>query len=136
MPDSGMRLRVLLPTEVLADEPVQKVVAEAANGLFCLLPRHIDFVAALVPGILYYTNLDGSEAFVAVDEGTLVKCGGDVLVSVLNGVAGTRLEDLEATVASSFRELDADARRARGALARLEAGAMRRFLEMEKRVIG
>ena len=133
---SGMRLRVLLPTEVLADEPVEKVVAEAANGFFCLLPRHIDFVAALVPGILYYTKLDGSEAFVAVDEGTLVKCGVEVLVSVLNGVAGTRLEDLEATVTSSFRELDADARRARGALARLEAGAMRRFLEMEKRVLG
>ena len=131
-----MRLKVLLPTEVLIDEEVQKVIAEAANGLFCLLPRHIDFTAALVPGILYYTTPDGDERFVAVDEGTLVKCGVDVLVSVLNAVAGTRLEELEATVSESFRNLDADARRARSALARLEAGTMRRFLEMEKRVLG
>lgn len=131
-----MRLKVLLPTEVLIDDEVQKVIAEAENGFFCLLPRHIDFVAALVPGILYYTTLDGNEPFVAVDEGTLVKCGSDVLVSVLNGVAGTRLEELEATVTESFRNLGAEERRARSALARLEAGTMRRFLEMERRVLG
>lgn len=138
MADNGalLRLRVLLPTEVLVDEDVQKVLAEAANGFFCLLPRHIDFVAALVPGILYGTRSDGSELFVAVDEGTLVKCGSDVLVSVLSAARGTRLEELEATVTESFRDLDADARRARSALARLEAGTMRRFLEMERRVLG
>ena len=28
-----------------------KLVAEAPNGAFCLLPRHVDFVAALVPGL-------------------------------------------------------------------------------------
>ena len=45
-----MRLKVLLPTKVLIDEEVTKVVAEAENGSFCILPRHIDFVSALVPG--------------------------------------------------------------------------------------
>ncbi len=55
-----MRLRVLLPTEVLLDVEVTKVIAEAENGFFCLLPRHVDFVAALVPGILYYTTSPGN----------------------------------------------------------------------------
>ena len=54
-----MRLRVLLPTEVLLEEEVTKVVAEAENGSFGLLPRHIDFVAALAPGILSFESTEG-----------------------------------------------------------------------------
>ncbi len=127
-----MQLKVLLPTEVLVDAGVVKIVAEADNGFFCLLPRHIDFVAALVPGILYYTPEGGDEHLVAVDEGTLVKCGDEVLVSVMHATPGTDLSTLETIVSESFRELDEDERRARTALARLEAGAMRRFIELEK----
>jgi F-type H+-transporting ATPase subunit epsilon len=127
-----MRLRVLLPTEVLLDTEVAKVVAEAENGSFCLLPRHIDFVAALVPGILRYATLHGEEGFVGVDAGTLVKRGDDVLASVVNAVHGRELGRLSATVQERFRHLDEDERQARGALARLEAGALRRFYELER----
>jgi len=131
-----VHLTVLLPTEVLVDEAVARIVAEADNGFFCLLPRHVDFVAALVPGILYYTSVDGEERYAAVDEGTLVKCGDHVRVSVLNGTTGADLDALQAMVADSFLELDDEERRARTALARLEAGAMRRFIELEQQIHG
>jgi F-type H+-transporting ATPase subunit epsilon len=131
-----MHLSLLLPTEVLVDEAVSKIVAEAENGFFCLLPRHVDCVAALVPGILYYTTPGGEERYAAVDEGTLVKCGDHVRVSVLNGAAGTDLDALQTLVAESFLELGDEERRARTALARLEAGAMRRFIELEKQIHG
>lgn len=130
---SAMRLRLLVPTRVLLEAPVLKVVAEAANGLFCLLPRHVDFVAALVPGILYYTDAAGAARLVAVDEGTLVKCGDVVTVSTLNAVPGTDLATLQATVTETFLELDDDERRARSALGRLESGAVRRLVELEHR---
>jgi F-type H+-transporting ATPase subunit epsilon len=130
---SAMRLKLLVPTRVLLEEPVAKIVAEAANGLFGLLPRHIDFVAALVPGVLYYTTEAGEERMAAVDEGTLVKCGDEVTVSTLNAVPGTDLATLQATVAETFLELDDDERRARSALGRLESGAVRRLLELERR---
>lgn len=127
-----MRLRVLLPTDVLVDREAAKVIAEAANGSFCLLPRHVDFVAALVPGILRYTTPQGEEHYVGIDTGTLVKRGDDVLVSVINAVHGVELERLSATVRESFWHLDEDERHARSALARLEAGALRRFYELER----
>ena len=47
-----MRLRVVLPERLLLDEETTKIVAEARNGSFGLLPRHVDFVAGLVPGIV------------------------------------------------------------------------------------
>lgn len=131
-----MHLTLLLPTQVLVDVAVDKIVAEADNGFFCLLPRHVDFVAALVPGILYYTTADGKERYAAVDEGTLVKCGADVRVSVLQGMTGSDLDALQTLVADSFLALDEEERRARTALGRLEAGAMRRFIELEKQIHG
>lgn len=131
-----MQLKLQTPTQVLLDVPAVKVVAEAQNGLFCLLPRHVDFVAALVPGILYYTTAAGEERLVAVDEGALVKCGAEVLVSTTNAVLGTDLTALQAMVAETFLELDDDERRARSALARLELGALRRLLELEQQSHG
>ncbi len=125
----AMKLKVLVPEQVLVDEPADKVVAEAANGSFCLLPRHVDFVAALVPGILTYTS-GRAERFVATDEGILVKCGEEVLVSVRRAVAGADLGALERTVEEQFRTLDERERQSRQASARLEADLVRRFLEL------
>jgi F-type H+-transporting ATPase subunit epsilon len=131
-----MHLQVLLPTEVLVDEEVSKLIAEAENGSFCLLPRHVDFVAALVPGVLTFYSGDGSECFTAVDEGVLVKCGRDVYVSTFNGVRGTQLNRLRALVEERFLELDEHERKTRTALGRLEAGTLRGFRELQERLHG
>lgn len=131
-----MHLQILLPTEVLVDEEVFKVIAEAENGEFCLLPRHIDFVASLVPGVLCFCSREGEDRFVAVDEGVLVKCGRDVYVSTLNGVVGTDLRELKKLVEEHFMELDEHERKVRSALARLEAGTLRGFWELQERFHG
>lgn len=127
-----MRLRVLLPTQVLVDEEVGKVVAEAQNGSFGMLPHHIDFVAALVPGILLYETENGTELFLGIDEGILVKCGEEVLVSTLSAVPGEDLKVLRNTVRDRYLELDEHQKSARSALARLEAGVVRRFIELQE----
>ena len=126
-----MRLKLLLPNEILIDEPVQKIIAKAYNGSFCLEPRHVDFVSALVPGLLMYISETGQEAFVAIDEGTLVKCADEVLISTYNAVRGDDLATLRDTVENRFVQLDDIERIARSALARLEAGVIRRFIQMK-----
>lgn len=131
-----MQLKIALPTETLVDEGVVKVIAEAENGMFCILPRHIDFVAALVPGVLYFYPSVGQESFAALDEGILVKCGPDVLVSALKGVRGTDLGRLESMIETSFLQLDESERKARSALARLEAGTLRGFRDLQEKTHG
>ena len=66
-----MRLRVILPGEVLIDEPVSRIVAEAPNGSFGLLPRQADFTAALVAGNVPLPGAAGTPARLAdtADEG-------------------------------------------------------------------
>ena len=125
-----MKLRVLAPTHVEVDEDVDKVIAEAADGAFCLLPRHVDFVAALNPGILaYYWR--GRERLLAVNGGTLVKCGDDVLVSTMAAVAGDDLGALRRAVEDVFENVGDRERRAYSALVKMEADFIRRFIEFE-----
>lgn len=127
-----MHLKIQVPGEIFLDEPVQKVIAEAQNGYFCLEPRHVDFVAALVPGLVTYIDKDGTERFLASDEGILVKCGHEVLISTFSAVPGTDLETLRQAVTHYLNRQTAEERVARTAAARLEAGIVRRFIEMEK----
>ncbi len=129
-----MKLKVVLPHEVFLDREVTKVIAEAENGFFCLLPRHIDFGAALVPGLLSFVDEEGGEHFVAVDEAMLVKCGDQVMVSTRHAANGGNLGELKQIVQQQFRQIDERERLARSASARLEAGLVRRFLELDKHV--
>jgi F-type H+-transporting ATPase subunit epsilon len=126
-----LRLRIFLPTGTLIDATARKIVAEAEDGAFCLLPRHADWVAALVPGILLYTDADGTEVLCAVDSGTLVKAADDVRVACFNAVPGDDLSTLREMVQDAFHSLDEHEREARSALARLEAGTLRRFMDWE-----
>jgi F-type H+-transporting ATPase subunit epsilon len=126
-----VRLKVCLPDSILVDSEVGKVVAEAENGSFCLLPRHIDFVAALVPGIMSYERLDsGSEEFLAVDEGILVKSGGDVTVSTRKAMLSADLGKLKHAVEEQFVTLDDEERKARSIIARLETDFVRSTLRL------
>jgi F-type H+-transporting ATPase subunit epsilon len=125
-----MRLKVLLPSQVLVDREVQKVGAESVHGAFVVLPRHIDFAASLTPGLLAFTTATGEENFLAVDEGICVKCGDELFVATGNAIFGPALEDLRAAVEEQFRTLDQQERKARTALARLEADFIRRYLEL------
>jgi len=128
-----MRLRVYLPDKVLVDSEVGKVIAEAENGSFCLLPRHIDFVASLVPGILSYERSDsGMEEFLAVDEGILVKCGSDVNVSTRNAMHSDDLGRLKRAVEEEFVMLDDEERKTRSIIARLETDFVRSALKLRQ----
>lgn len=128
-----MTLRVLVPERVLLERAVRKVVADGEHGSFGLLPRHVDFVAVLRPGILAYVpEGEEGEEFVAVDRGILVKQGAEVLVSVREAIEGADLGELEQTVRTRFARLDEEEQRIQTTLARLEADFVRRYTELRE----
>lgn len=131
-----MRLRVLAPESVHIDEPVQKVIAEAEDGSFCLLPRHVDFAAILVPGILAFEREDGEEMVLAVDRGMLVKCGDEVLVSTPRVIGNRPLGELQRAVEEELHSLDQRQQKARSALGKIEADFIRRLVDTERNRLG
>ena len=128
MPQTRMKLKVLLPFEVLAEKTgVSRIVAETRAGTFGLLPRRLDCVAVLVPGILIYETESDGEVFLAVDEGVMVKTGPDVLVSVRRALGGAELGQLRDAVAQEYLALDQHEQKVRAVMAKLESGFLRRF---------
>jgi len=122
-----MKLRINLPSGVFLEEEVGAVVAETAHGRFCLLQRHIDMSAVLVPGLFNY-RIDGVDTYLAVDRGVLVKQGHEVNVAARAAVAG-ELGSLEREVKRMLEEVDEQERITRSAVAKLEADFVRRFME-------
>jgi len=127
-----MRLTVRLPAETLMQEEVTRIKAEAPNGWFGLLPRHIDFVTALVPGVLIFTQARGTEEYLAIDQGVLVKCGPEVSVSTRAAVRGTNLDQLRKDVDARFQAEEERAKKTFSSEAKLEADLVRGLLELEK----
>ncbi len=131
MPPLVMKLKVLLPFQVFAEASgVSRIVAETRQGSFGLLPRRLDCVAALAPGILIYETEAQGEVCVAVDEGVLVKTGSNVLVSVRRALGGTDLGRLREAVEREFLAQHEDEQNLRQVMVKLESGFLRRLAEV------
>jgi len=127
-----INLKVLLPFQVFsAKTGVSRIVAETREGSFGILPRRLDCVAALVPGILVYETEAEGEVYVAVDEGVLVKIGPNVLVSVRRAIGGAELGALRDAVTREFLSLDENEQSVRVVMAKLETGFLRRFVSFQ-----
>lgn len=117
-----MNLKILLPFCIFVQETgLKSIVAETGAGSLGILPRRLDCVTALSPGILVYTTADDREVFVAVDRGILIKAGSDVLVSVRNAVRGRDLDDLQKTVEQDFMVLDQSEKDIRLVMSKMES---------------
>jgi F-type H+-transporting ATPase subunit epsilon len=126
-----MRLRIATPQHIVLDAEVRRVVAEAPNGFFGMLPNHVDFVSELVPGVLVYET-EAGDHYAGIAAGTLVKCADEVRVAVRSAILEDDLGRLTQRVTEEILREDEDERAARSALARLEAEIVRHFLDLEK----
>lgn len=126
------RLIVAAPTEIVLDARAAKLNAHGVHGAFGVLPRRLDMAAPLRAGVLAYWSEEGVEHFIGHDEGLLVKEGEVVRVAVRRAVASDDLAALERIVREEFLQPDEHEQAARAALARLEAGIVRRFIELER----
>ncbi len=98
-----MTLRVTTPEKSLFEGTVAKIAADGVDGGRGLLPRHVDFVMPLKPGIMACTDEDGAETYFAVNGGVLVKKGAEVTVAARHAVMAERMEDLPASCWSFSR---------------------------------
>jgi F-type H+-transporting ATPase subunit epsilon len=127
-----MNLKILLPFHVFAEKAeVLRIVAETHEGSLGILPHRLDCVAALAPGIFTYETPQDGTAYLAVDEGVLVKAGQDVLVSVRHAIGGVDLGQLHETVKRQFLAIDQQERDVRLVIAKMEGGLLGRLAEFQ-----
>jgi F-type H+-transporting ATPase subunit epsilon len=131
-----VELRILVPGREVLCAPVSRVSAEGPCGSFTLLPHHVDLLTALVPGILDYRPAaaaagdEATEAYVAIDEGLLVKRGAAVVVTVRRAVPSPDLASLRQRLEEDVLRLDENERQARRVLERLESSFLKGIIEL------
>jgi F-type H+-transporting ATPase subunit epsilon len=128
MPSTLINLKVLLPFQIFAEKTgVSSIVVETSGGAVGFYPHRLDCVAALAPGILTYQTQADGEAFVALDEGVLVKTGLDIVVSVRRALGGRDLGELRDAIEREFLTEDATEKAVRAVMAEIETGLLSRL---------
>ena len=126
-----MDLWVLLPEKTYWQGKVKKIVGEAINGFFCLLPRHVDFITIMTPGIFFALTEEEEDIYLAINEGILIKANDEVTLSTRSAVKGDTLGDLKKEVEENFMKINEQEKGLQSALQKLEADFVRRFLDLE-----
>lgn len=127
-----MTLKVLLPSGVyLYQKDVGSIVVETHQGSLGFLPHRLDCITTLKPGILTYQTSNNIKAYVAIDEGVLIKTDFDVVVSVHNAIGGSNLNNLKELVEKEFLKLDEQNQNVRFVMAKMETSFIQRFAKMQ-----
>ena len=127
-----MNLQVYSPLEKVLQTDIQKVVFETLNGYQTLLPKHVDYVAALNTGIISYVTTDGEEGYLACHEGVVVKKAQQVTISAQGVLWADTLDELQENIAVSYKENEEQRKELNLAMARLELGLMRGFQRLQR----
>ena len=86
-----------------------------------------------MPGILVYQCDSQPETYVAVDEGVLVKTGGEVLISVRRAVAGAPTSvNCALRWRGNFSQLDAEQKSLRSSLLKIESSLISRLAALHR----
>ncbi len=125
-----MNIKVILPNQTWKEAPVSCITAPGKEGIFQILPKHIDATWNLRVGILTLTH-EGHTSYLGIHEGFLVKRGQDVFVVCLQAVEGDSLSSLEINIRNMFAELGEMERKAREVLIKMEMETMKRFLDLD-----
>ena len=126
-----MELQVVLPTKVFTlVEDVAHMSIDTPTGSVGFLPRRLDCVCPVIPGILAYRRPGNTqEEYIAVDTGVLLKAGNKVSVSVHHAAASNSLVELEQIIHAEFEQLDEQEKLVRSISAGIETKLIRRFVE-------
>ena len=69
MAAAQLPFKLVTPTGVLFDQPVREVIAVNPLGEFGVLPEHVNYITALVPGILTVFLADSGQHFYLISGG-------------------------------------------------------------------
>lgn len=127
-----MTLKVFTPTGVTLDQPIHKVDFEGLDGFWTLLPHHMDFVDALKPCVVSYTDTNDKTRYIACNRGVVVKKGQTVFISTKLAIVDDDLNKLTKTIEIDFKQMEEERKEISTTMARLEIGLAKGLQALQK----
>lgn len=127
-----MTLKVFTPTGIALNQPIHKVDFEGLDGYWTLLPKHVDFIDALRPCIVSYTDTSDKTRYMACNRGVVVKKGNTVSISTKLAILDDDLKKLEKTIEIDFKQMEEERKEVNTTMARLEIGLAKGLQSLQK----
>jgi F-type H+-transporting ATPase subunit epsilon len=103
MSGSSFRLKIVTPARIFSRD-ITHLRLKDESGFFGIMKGHIDFLTVLVPSLCYYLDENGTEMFLAVDEGIFSIRGGVATLTSREIFESGDAEKLAELIESSFQE--------------------------------
>jgi F-type H+-transporting ATPase subunit epsilon len=128
---NSMNFFLLLPTEIIVEKVIDKLVVEDAFGSFSITPRHTNITTLLAKGILIISQ-QSNKCYIAIDGGFLVKKDKNIYISTENAIIGEDCSTLNISIEQQLKQTGQKKKIIKSNLARLEADFTQTILELKK----
>ncbi len=115
------------------DCSIQAFHGQDQTGYFSLLAGHSDFVTVLVPSLIRWSMMDGSEHLAAIGQGELILLRRQLAIYADEVYLGTDPTQLLDHVRSVRAQRQSDIAQARAKADALDSAARRRLIELSER---
>lgn len=102
------------------------------TGFFGILKGHTNFLTALVPSLCYYTDVNGREVFLAVDEGIVSVREGTVTITSKEVFESDNAEKLAEIIETTLTKRDESEIAFRGMFEGIERSFMEKTIKLVK----
>lgn len=99
------KLNVVTPIKVF-ERDIKYIRLKDKTGFFGIMKGHANFLTVLLPSLCYYTDGDGKEVFLAIDEGILSVREGTVTITSKEVFESDNAEMLAEIIENTFKKRD------------------------------
>lgn len=131
MSNSSFHLRIVTPAKIMEKE-ITSVRLKDETGFFGILKGHTNFITVLVPSLVYYTDSNGKEVFLAVDEGILSVREGSVTITSREVYESDDAEKLAEIIENTLAKRDESEMAFREMFGGIERAFMEKAIKLAK----
>ncbi|MDE1888836.1 MAG: F0F1 ATP synthase subunit epsilon [Planctomycetota bacterium] len=131
MSNSFFKLHIVTPTNITEKE-ITYIRLKDETGFFGILKGHTNFLTVLVPSLCYYTDVNGKEVFLAVDEGILSVREGIVTITSKEVFESDNAEKLAEIIETTLTKRDESEIAFRGMFEGIERSFMEKTIKLVK----
>jgi len=129
--NSSFKLHIVTPTKI-TEKDITYIRLKDETGFFGILKGHTNFLTVLVPSLCYYTDVNGREVFLAVDEGIVSVREGTVTITSKEVFESDNAEKLAKIIETTLAKRDESEIAFRGMFEGIERSFMEKTIKLVK----